>query len=164
MGQRFLTLPIIYWNFLVFFWSRVPLITWPSTLLIPNLNSDARRSLWRAKITWFTLATLTPNSNSDARRSQFSTRGYHVTYIRDVRRSHDFHSSSAAQTRQTGCTPVPATQSIDVDRSVRAHRWAFSFANLVMSFRFKPLLFCIPNEGIAIAIKHWSHGKTPFLD
>ena len=32
--QRFLTLPIIYLNFLLFFRSRVPLITWHGTLLI----------------------------------------------------------------------------------------------------------------------------------
>ena len=39
--QRFLTLSTIYLDFLLFFRSRVPLIFQSSTLLIPNLNSNA---------------------------------------------------------------------------------------------------------------------------
>ena len=56
-------LPIIYLNFLLFFRSRVPLITQPGTLLILNLNSDTRHS-------------------------QFSMPGHHVTYIHNAQWSH----------------------------------------------------------------------------
>ena len=70
MVQRSLTLSIIYFNFLLFFQSRVPLILRSGTLLSSNSNSNARRSLSRhAKITWLTLVTLIPSSNSDTQWS-----------------------------------------------------------------------------------------------
>ena len=73
--QRSLTMSNIYLNFLQFFRSRVPLLFKSGTPLIPNSNSDKRRSL----------------SGDD-----------HVTYTRDARRSHDLISSSAALIRQIG--------------------------------------------------------------
>ena len=42
--QRSLTMSNIYLNFLELFKSRVPLLFKSGTLLIPNSNSDARRS------------------------------------------------------------------------------------------------------------------------
>ena len=79
--QRSLILYSIYPNFLLFFWSRVPLIFQSGTLLTRNSNSD-------------TLAISTRDDHvthiRDARWSHASLLSdNHVTYIHDARRSHD---------------------------------------------------------------------------